>query len=83
MSRGLVFAHFITDLPSVVMHLCDEKDHADTSADMKAKIVGWLRIIKQFKFVAMTITQLDIDWALKSFSVAGRVIACSTSTELK
>ena len=69
-SEVLVLSHFITDLPAVVMYLRDEKDNADTSAEMKAKIIGWLRIITQFKFVAMMITQLDIDLALNSFSVA-------------
>ena len=34
-----------------------------------AKIIGWLRFICQFKFVATLVTQLDIDEALSKFSV--------------
>jgi hypothetical protein len=69
-SEVLVFSHFLTDLPAIVLYLRDEKQADDTSAEMKAKITGWLRIITQFKFVSTIITQLDIDLALKSFSVA-------------
>ena len=28
------------DIPAVVMYLRDEKDHADTSAEMEANIIG-------------------------------------------
>lgn len=69
-SEVLVLSHFLADLPAIVMYLRDEKDDADTSAETRAKIIGWLRTITQFKFVANMIVQLDIDAALKSFSVA-------------
>jgi hypothetical protein len=70
-SEVLVFEHFLTDLPAIVLHLREElaQPDEDTSKDVKAKINGWLRIITQFKFVSTLITQLDIDAPMKEFSV--------------
>ena len=68
-SEVLVFEHFLTDLPAIVLHLKEELQDDDASGEVKAKIKGWLDKITQFKFVSTLITQLDIDSALKEFSV--------------
>lgn len=59
-SERVVIKNFLTDLPAIVQVLTDELDLEDISGTKRAKVVGWLRIIKQFKFVGYLIVLVDI-----------------------
>jgi len=67
-SEELVYSHFLNDLAAIVLHLKQEKEDDEISSEVKVRITGFIRILTQFKFVSMLITQLDINGPLSKFS---------------
>jgi len=67
-SEFIAVTAFLQDLPLIVAQLQDELDMLSTTDKMHTTITGWLRQLKQFKFVAHLVVLVDIHTVSKVFS---------------
>ena len=59
---------FAKDLALIVKFLQAEQREESTDGVIKAKIVGWLRMLRSLKFITSLLTSIDIDEQLKILS---------------
>jgi hypothetical protein len=67
-SEYIAIKNFLHDLPAIFEVLKDELDIEGIPTEKSTKITGWLRTMKQFKFVAHLIMLIDVYAATKLFS---------------
>ena len=71
-SEFIALSNFLIDLPVIVAELTDELDYVSTTGAKRIEINGWLRKVKQFKFIAYLIVMVDIHAVNKEFSVCSQ-----------
>jgi hypothetical protein len=67
-SEHIAIVAFLQDLPLLIAELQDELDLEATTEKMCIEIRGWLRKMKQLKFVAHLIVLCDVHTVSKTFS---------------
>jgi hypothetical protein len=67
-SEYIAVYNFLVDLPAIVATLVNDLDEVGVKPATRTKVNGWLRKMKQFKFVMMLIIMCDIHTVSKIFS---------------
>jgi hypothetical protein len=67
-SEYIAVYNFLVDLPAIVATLVNDLDEVGMEPATRTKVNGWLRKMKQFKFVMMLIIMCDIHTVSKIFS---------------